>query len=155
VLPPGELNRNITSCLIQAHYRNAVRGVLCHGHGQQAQKFGEDRQCSFRVMRAYRHQTDIRILCIPPGRGGAVTLSHLWNTRDAQQSPLCEYVTSSTKPEVHNVLQRPQSQMRIEPRPQATCTKFGEVCHVVFSARCIIYNSRLCYVVSVRLSVCL
>jgi len=90
-----------------------------------------------------------------PGGGGAVTLSHLWNTRDAQQSPLCEYVTSSTKPEVHNVLQRPQSQMRIEPRPQATCTKFGEVCHVVFSARCIIYNSRLCYVVSVRLSVCL
>jgi len=42
-------------------------------------------------------------------------------------APLFENLTSSTKPEVHNLLHCRQS--RTEPRPQATCTehfvKFG------------------------------
>jgi len=41
--------------------------------------------------------------------------------------PLCEKMTSSTKPEVHNISQR--HKRRIEPRPQAgnVHNKFGEV----------------------------
>jgi len=58
----------------------------------------------------------------------AVTLWPLKNTHYASQSPLCEIVTSFTKPEVHNVLQC--RQRRAEPGPQATCiklVKFGRV----------------------------
>jgi len=36
------------------------------------------------------------------------------------EEPLCENMTSSTKPEVHNLSQRPQT--RTEPRPWATWT---------------------------------
>jgi len=40
-------------------------------------------------------------------------------------STLCWNTTSPTKPEVYNVSQR--RQRRTEPRPQATCIKFGEI----------------------------
>jgi len=49
------------------------------------------------------------------------TLSPTRYTHDAPQSPLCENMTSTTKPEVHNVSQC--CQRRTEPPPQATCTK--------------------------------
>ena len=38
---------------------------------------------------------------------------------------MCENMTSSTKPEMHNVSQR--RHRRTEPRPPATCTEIGEV----------------------------
>jgi len=58
----------------------------------------------------------------------------------------------STKPEVLNVSQR--RQRRTEPWPRITCTKnLVKIGRVVFSARCNIYISRLCYDVNVRLSV--
>jgi len=40
------------------------------------------------------------------------------------QSLLCENMTSSTKPEIHNYRNVVR---RTERQPQATCTKFGEV----------------------------
>ena len=65
VLPPGELHRNITLCLILAHwpygmktcrhpqnrkyitYRNAVTKGLKHGHRQQCIKTAEVRTYGF------------------------------------------------------------------------------------------------------------
>jgi len=44
-----------------------------------------------------------------------------------RKSPFCENVTSSTKPEVHNIGLSQRRQRRTEPRPHATCTKIGEV----------------------------
>ena len=66
---------------------------------------------------------------------GAATWWTGLNTRVVFNSdpfaPSCESMTSSTKPEVHNVLY--YRQKNVEPRPQVTCTKnlvkFG---HVVF-----------------------
>ena len=39
----------------------------------------------------------------------SVTLSPHKNTHDAPRGPSCENMTSSRKPEIHNVLQRPQT----------------------------------------------
>jgi len=44
-----------------------------------------------------------------------------------RRGPLCENMTSPTKPEVHNISQR--RQRRTKPRPQVACTKN---CRVVF-----------------------
>jgi len=64
----------------------------------------------------------------------AVRLSSLKNTHNSPQSPLCENMTSSTKPEVHNVSQR--RQWRNETRPLATraqrLVKFGSVIFELF-----------------------
>jgi len=73
----------------------------------------------------------------------------------AYDSPLCENM-SSTKLIVHNVLHC--GQISTKPRPQATCTENLKYGLVVFSARCNICISRLCYDVkcpSVCPSVCL
>jgi len=49
---------------------------------------------------------------------------------DAPQSPLCENITSSIKPEIHNISQR--GRKRTEPRPQSTRTENLETfCRVV------------------------
>jgi len=59
----------------------------------------------------------------------AVTLSTLTNTYDAPWGLLCDNTTSSTKPEVLNLLQHRQG--RVEPPPQSTRTenlvKFGHL----------------------------
>jgi len=49
----------------------------------------------------------------------------LKSTYDAQQRHLCEYRTSSKKPAVHHISQH--CQRKTEPRPEATCTKFGKI----------------------------
>ena len=66
--------------------------------------------------------------------------------------PLCENITPSVKPEIHNVLRC--YQWRTEPRPRRACkenfVKFG---HVVFG-RPFVKRFTLCYR-TVALSVCL
>jgi len=69
-------------------------------------------------------------------------------------APLCENVTSVTKPEVHNMLGC--RQRRIEPRQQKDVEKIlMKLAHVVFSERELTFTFAICYRPSVcRLSVC-
>jgi len=87
--------------------------------------------CNRRCMVADLHHWALQHLVVLDEILTAVKLSSLRkNTHDAPQSPLCENMTLSTKPEKHNnISQRRQS--RTEPRPQAACTKMVKFRRVV------------------------
>jgi len=89
--------------------------------------------CSISIWPTHEHKAigdsrlhpQVRNLAAPPG----ITLYLADSEPVSAFAPLCENMTPSTQPEMHNVLHC--RQRRIEPRPQLTCTgienfvKFG------------------------------